>query len=159
MHTYGDDRGLSLMSIFDHVAELPGQFNASLMYAGAVKAWHRHALQDDHWTVLSGHLKVGLFNTESMPIIAELRLAGPVPGTAQAVPVEVSAGSGRTVFLGERRPGALRIPAHLWHGGVAIGGNSALLLYYVTRKYDAQRPDEERQPWDRFPFTWDVERR
>jgi len=36
MHTYCDDRGRSIMSVFDHVPELPGQFNVSTMFAGAV---------------------------------------------------------------------------------------------------------------------------
>jgi len=157
MHTYCDDRGRSLMSIFDHLSELPGQVNASTMYAGAVKAWHRHARQDDHWCVPSGNLKIGLFNSESTTLVAELRVAGPTPGSEIVRPVEVSANRGTAVYLGEHRPGVLRIPAGLWHGAMAIGGRDALLLYYVTRKYDPQHPDEERVPWNHFAFSWDVE--
>jgi len=157
MHFYCDDRGRSFMSVFDHLAELPGQVNASVMYAGAVKAWHRHARQDDHWVALAGDLKVGLFNTGQSPLIAELRLAGSLPATEQVVRVEIAPGKGRAVYLGEHGPGVLRIPAGLWHGGVAVGGRDALLLYYVSRKYDPQQPDEEREPWDKFPFSWAVE--
>ena len=157
MHTYCDDRGRSLLSVLDHLTDIPGQINASLMYSGAVKAWHRHARQDDHWTVLLGSLKVGLFNTEQVALTAELRLAGPVPTEGHVVPIEIPGGTGRAVYLGEHRPGVLRIPSGLWHGGVAVGGRDALLLYYMTRKYDARQPDEQREPWDKFPFTWTVE--
>ncbi len=157
MHTYADDRGHSLMSLFDHVAGIPGQVNASVMYAGAVKAWHRHALQDDFWAVLQGELKIGVFNSGEQTLAAELRLAGPGPGADKCASIEVPAGTGRAVCLGEHRPGVLRIPAGLWHGGVALGGRDALLLYYVTRKYDAQRPDEERAAWDQFAFSWSPE--
>jgi len=157
MHTYCDDRGRSLLSVLDHLTDIPGQINASLMYAGAVKAWHRHARQDDHWTVLSGSLKVGLFNTEPGALTAELRLAGPVPTAGHVVAIEIPGGAGRAVYLGEHCPGVLRIPSGLWHGGVAVGGRDALLLYYMTRKYDQRQPDEQREPWDKFPFTWDVE--
>jgi dTDP-4-dehydrorhamnose 3,5-epimerase len=157
MHTYADDRGFSIMSLFDHVGELPGQFNASTMYPGAVKAWHRHALQEDYWTVLAGALKIGLFNSETQPLVAELRLARPIPGQDETSKVEIPPQSGRAVYLGEQRPGVLRIPSRLWHGGVAVGGANALLLYYVTRKYDAQNPDEERADWNRFPFNWGTE--
>ncbi len=157
MHTYSDDRGFSLMSIFDHLAELPGQFNVSTMYAGAIKAWHRHQRQDDHWVVVTGDIKVGLFNTEERPLTAELLLAGPQPGTEQRRGLEIAPESGQAVHLGEHRPGVLRIPAGLWHGGVAIGGRDAVLLYYVTRKYDAAKPDEERKDWNALPFSWGIE--
>ena len=157
MHTYCDDRGHSVMSLFDHIPELPGQFNASKMYAGVVKAWHRHALQDDYWAVLGGALKIGLYNTEAEPICAEVRLAGPRPGADITTSIEVAPNTGQAVYLGEPRPGVLRIPSRLWHGGVAIGGQDALLLYHVTRKYDARHPDEEREAWDKFPFSWRTE--
>lgn len=157
MHTYADDRGRSVMSLLDHVGELPGQFNASVMYAGAVKAWHRHARQDDHWMVLSGALKIGLFNSEERVMTATLRLAGPTPGADKVATVEIGPNQGRPIFLSEHRPGVLHIPAGLWHGGVAVGGREALLLYYVTQKYDPQRPDEERAAWDAFAFDWGTE--
>lgn len=157
MHTYCDDRGRSLMSIFEDVAELPGQFNASVMFAGAVKAWHRHARQDDVWVVLAGALKIGLHNSEQRAMTATLRLAGSVPGAEQVQTIEVAPGAAQAVYLGEHRPGVLRIPAGLWHGGVAVGGRDALLLYHVTRKYDPVNPDEQRAGWDAFPFDWAIE--
>ncbi len=157
MHLYSDDRGRSLMSVYDHLADLPGQVNVSVMYAGAVKAWHRHARQDDHWTVLAGNLKIGLFNTGPEPLVAELRLATPAPNGELVRNVEVPPQAGQAVYLGEHRPGVLRIPVGLWHGGVAVGRQDALLLYYMTRKYDAANPDEERAAWDAFDFRWDVE--
>ena len=157
MHTYSDDRGFSLMFVFDHVNELPGQFNVSTMYAGAVKAWHRHARQDDHWVVVAGDLKIGLFNTDGTPITAELRLAGPAPDAETVRPLEIAPNTGLAVHLGEHRPGALRIPVGLWHGGVAIGGRDAILLYHVTRKYDPRNPDEERKAWNELPFSWALE--
>lgn len=145
------------MSVFDHLADIPGQVNASVMYAGAVKAWHRHARQEDNWTVLVGNLKIGLFNTGSAPLVAELRLATPRPGGELVQGIEVGPESGRAVYLGEHRPGVLKIPIGMWHGGVAVGGSDALLLYYVTQKYDPQAPDEERAAWDAFDFSWTVE--
>jgi dTDP-4-dehydrorhamnose 3,5-epimerase len=157
MHSYADDRGFSLMSIFDHIAELPGQFNASTMYAGAVKAWHRHARQDDYWTVLRGDLKIGLFNSEPAPLTATVQVAGPRPGQDEPLTITLEPSSGKAIYLGEHRPGVLHIPAGIWHGGVAVGGRDALLLYYVTRKYDPAQPDEERARWDAFSFSWGVE--
>jgi dTDP-4-dehydrorhamnose 3,5-epimerase len=146
-----------MLSIFDHVADISGQVNLSVMYAGAVKAWHRHALQTDHWAVPLGNLKVGLFNSDAASIAAELILASSLPNAAQAVRLEIPPNSGQTVYLGEHRPGVLTIPPGVWHGGVAVGGRDAALLYYVTRKYDPTNPDEERADWNAFPFSWDVQ--
>ncbi len=157
MHMFSDDRGWSAMSILDHVESLPGQFNASTMYAGAVKAWHRHALQDDHWVPLSGDMKIGLFNTDDLTMTAELRLADAEPGGEAVVNIEIPQYCGKSVYLGEHRPGVLRIPAGIWHGGVAVGGRDALLLYHVTKKYDPSNPDEEREDWDCFDFDWGTE--
>lgn len=159
MHTYCDDRGRSLMSAFDHLPEVPGQINISTMYAGAVKAWHRHARQVDHWCVVSGSLKVGLYNSEEETLRAELRLATPVPGGDVLRTIEVAPHQGRAVFLGEHQHGTIAIPAGLWHGGVAVGGRDALLVYYVTQRYDPSNPDEERRAWDAFPFPWHTEHR
>jgi len=154
MHTFSDDRGWSFMSIFDHVPALgAAQFNASMMYAGAIKAWHRHAKQDDYWVVLCGDLKIGLFNTERSPRTAQLRFAG----AAEDKTLVIGPGAGKVVHLGEHSPGILHIPAGVWHGGVAVGGRSAMLLYYVTRKYVPSNPDEERRPWDEFDFDWSVD--
>ncbi len=147
------------MSLLDHLVELPGQFNASWMYAGIVKAWHRHALQDDHWIVLSGMLKIGLYNSDSTPLHAELRRASSRPGADLLDRIEVAPKSSRAVYLGENAVGVLRIPSGLWHGGVAIGGRDALLLYYVTRRYDPKQPDEERATWGAFDFSWNPEQR
>jgi dTDP-4-dehydrorhamnose 3,5-epimerase len=157
MHTFSDDRGRSAMSIFDGVAALGGaQLNASAMYAGAVKAWHRHFRQDDHWCVLSGNLKIGLFNTEAGPLAARLSVATDAPGGETLRTVDVAPGRGEAVYLGEHRAGVLHIPARMWHGGVAVGGRDALLLYCVTRRYDPANPDEERRAWDAFAFDWGV---
>jgi len=158
MHTFCDDRGRSAMSIFDHIAALGNaQFNASTMYSGAVKAWHRHFKQDDHWCVLTGNITIGLINTERDPIAATLRVATSVPNHESVKQIEVGGNSGVAVYLGEHQQGVLHIPARLWHGGVAVGGKDAILLYYVTRKYDPTDPDEQRESWDAFDFDWSVE--
>jgi len=54
----------------------------------------------------------------------------------------------------------LIIPPTLWHGAVPVGPDPAGLLYYVTRSYDSENPDEERRPFDSVDgFSWEVENR
>jgi len=86
-----------------------------------------------------------------------VRLASTVPGGEEIVTITLAPNSGKAVHLGEHGPGVLYIPAGMWHGGVAVGGRDALLLYHTTRKYDPAKPDEERADWDRFEFDWGTE--
>ncbi|MBT9160738.1 MAG: hypothetical protein DDT27_01174 [Dehalococcoidia bacterium] len=37
---------------------------------------------------------------------------------------------------------------HSWHGTKTISNEPSLLVYFTTRLYDYQNPDEERRPWD-----------
>jgi dTDP-4-dehydrorhamnose 3,5-epimerase len=128
---YTDDRGWSLMNQLQGVMAPEGQINYSVTYPGVIKAWHRHQHQTDFWIVLMGHLKVGVHRDDGR--------------------------TWRTV-IGEKKPGILIIPPPLWHGAATVSQESAGLLYYVTKAYDAQQPDEERRAFDSVPgFTWSVE--
>src|SRR5688572_15092051 len=51
---YADDRGWSIMNQFQGVLGAQGQINYSVMYPGAIKAWHRHKLQTDFWMCVQG---------------------------------------------------------------------------------------------------------
>jgi dTDP-4-dehydrorhamnose 3,5-epimerase len=42
----------------------------------------------------------------------------------------------------------VRVPGHYWHGFKVVGNETATLLYFTTRLYDQQNPDEERKPWN-----------
>lgn len=83
--------------------------------------------------------------------------SGPDQDFVTEMPLEPN--SGRAVVIGDRRPGVLEIPPRLWHGGVSVGGEDAILLYYVTKRYDAKNPDEKRKPWHGFPFIWGPEQK
>jgi dTDP-4-dehydrorhamnose 3,5-epimerase len=42
----------------------------------------------------------------------------------------------------------VRIPGHYYHGTKTLGDEPSLTLYFVTRLYDYDNPDEERKPWN-----------
>jgi dTDP-4-dehydrorhamnose 3,5-epimerase len=128
---YADDRGWSMMNQLKGVLAPEGQVNFSVQYPGVIKAWHRHRLQTDFWICLTGHIKVGVHREED--------------------------GRSWLAVIGEKRPGVLIIPPTLWHGAATVGDTPAGLLYYVTRAYDPQSPDEERRPFDSIDgFPWQV---
>lgn len=130
MNRWLDDRGYSFMDIFSE-SSMEGQINYSVVNPGVIKAWHRHKLQTDFWMVVRGDAKVGLYDEEKK--------------------------EAKAIFIGEHNPQLITIPPGIWHGMTAIGDQPCGLLYYVTRKYDPQNPDEERASYDAFPFKWEIE--
>jgi len=42
----------------------------------------------------------------------------------------------------------VRIPGTYWHGTKTVGNEPSLTVYFVTKLYDYQNPDEERRPWN-----------
>ncbi|MEX0884892.1 MAG: hypothetical protein WD009_00495 [Phycisphaeraceae bacterium] len=129
-----DDRGWSIMNQLCDVLDPAGQVNYAVMYPGVIKAWHRHRQQTDFWLCVAGHLKVGVHREQD--------------NTAWQV------------VVGEHRPGTVVIPPTLWHGAATVGPTSAGLLYYVTRQYNVDEPDEQRRAHDALPaFAWHVEHR
>lgn len=126
---FADDRGWSLMNMLNGVMSAEGQINFSVQYPGVVKAWHRHDLQTDFWSCVIGQLKAGVYRE--------------------------SDGAAWMIVMGEKRPGVLVIPPPLWHGAACVGPAPSGLLYYVTRAYNAAKPDEHRRPWDSVDgFPW-----
>ena len=129
---YADDRGWSLMNLFQRVLTSDGQVNYSTMYPYVVKAWHRHQHQTDFWLCLHGHIKIGLYDQ--------------------------STDTAWQAIIGEKRFGIVIIPPLLWHGLATVGPTSAGLLYYVTQAYNPTAPDEERREYDSIAdFPWDVQ--
>lgn len=127
---YADDRGWSLMNLLAGAMSDEGQINFSMQYPGIVKAWHRHDHQTDFWMCLVGHLKAGVYREEDNTAWQKV--------------------------IGEQQPGVLVIPPPLWHGATCVGPKSAGLLYYVTRSYNPDQPDEHRRQWDSVEgFSWE----
>jgi dTDP-4-dehydrorhamnose 3,5-epimerase len=112
-----------------------GQAYMTSTYDGVVKAWYRHETQVDQIVVLTGLLKLVLYDD---------RDGSPTKGVIQEV------------VLGELAPRLVRIPPGVWHGFQAIGGHEAFTLHLNTVPYDPARPDEERLPPDSdlIPYRW-----
>lgn len=101
----------------------PVQTNFSTTYPGLIRAWHRHNRgQTDYFIVLKGTLKICAYDEETKEL-DEL----------------ISTGLDLQV---------LRMPGHYWHGYKAVGNENALLIYFTTKLYNYQSPDEERRPWN-----------
>ena len=99
------------------------QANFSISYPGVIRAWHRHLRgQIDYFLVLKGALKICAYDEE----IKELN---------------------EVVSTGQD-PQIVRVPGHYWHGFKVISNETAWLLYFTTKLYNYDDPDEERRPWN-----------
>lgn len=138
LHT--DERGFlaELLREDDPVFTRFGQANLSLNYPGVIRAWHWHGEQDDLWTVVKGMIKAVLYDP---------REGSPTRGQVQEV------------FLGEQNPILLKIPVGVIHGYKTIGTEPSLLIYFVTKAYHRESPDEYRLPWNTpdIPYNWDIQ--
>jgi dTDP-4-dehydrorhamnose 3,5-epimerase len=112
-----------------------GQAYVTSTYPGVIKAWYRHTTQIDQIAVVTGLLKLALYDDR--------------PGS-------VSLGAVQEIVAGDLAPRLVRIPPGVWHGFQAIGGREAFVLHLNTVPYDAARPDEERLPpdTDTIPYRW-----
>ena len=131
---FDDDRARRACDVFgftgDGTVEMAGDINITWAYPGRIVAWHRHQHQTDHWFVIKGFMKVGLLDDKR---------------------------NVRWVYLGENDRRVLSIPPGVWHGYMVLGETDAVLMYYITSKYDEKNPDEERMTVDQGGVDWSVQ--
>lgn len=104
------------------------QANLSYSYPGVIRAWHRHTRgQVDYFLVLQGMMKICAYDDgEDSPTRGKL--------------VEIT-----TSF---ERPQLVRIPGFYWHGTQTVSSEPSLTVYFTTRLYGYENPDEDRRPWN-----------
>jgi dTDP-4-dehydrorhamnose 3,5-epimerase len=99
------------------------QANVSKSYPNIVRAWHRHEKgQVDIFLVLEGAMKICAFEDQTGKMV-------------------------EIVATGEKST-LVRIPGKYLHGTKTIGNEPSLTVYFVTRLYNYQTPDEIRLPWN-----------
>lgn len=112
-----------------------GQVYMTTAYPGVVKAWHYHKKQDDNFVVVSGMMKVVLYDArEDSPTTGEVN----------------------EFFLGEHNPSLLHIPKFVYHGFKCISDREAVVINVPSEPYNRKSPDEYRIPpqSDEIPYDW-----
>jgi dTDP-4-dehydrorhamnose 3,5-epimerase len=134
---FPDERGRlgEIMRADDPWFERFGQVYFTTTHPGMVKAWHYHEKQTDHFYVVRGLIKVGLYDA---------REDSPTYGTVNEV------------YLGEHCPGLVRIPPGVAHGWMCVSDVEAIVVNFVTEPYNYEQPDEFRtHPHDNdIPYDW-----
>lgn len=99
------------------------QINLSYSFPNIVRAWHKHLLgQIDHFLVVKGAMKICAYDEET--------------------------GKMAEVVASDKKPTVVRIPGKYLHGTKTIGNEPSLLVYFVNRLYDYNKPDEVRVEWN-----------
>jgi dTDP-4-dehydrorhamnose 3,5-epimerase len=132
-----DERGflMEMLRDDDPFFQRFGQVYLSVVYPGAVKGWHYHKRQTDHFVFVKGMAKVVLYDgREGSPTKGEIN----------------------EFFMGERNPILLVIPPLVLHGMKGIGTEPAFLVNTPTHVYNYAEPDEFRvDPHDNdIPYDW-----
>ena len=52
------------------------------------------------------------------------------------------------VVVSSDRLQLVRIPGKYWHGNKTVGSEPSVAVYFVSKLYDANNPDEGRRPWN-----------
>jgi dTDP-4-dehydrorhamnose 3,5-epimerase len=132
-----DERGF-LMEMFrsdwDEFEKF-GQTYITAVNPGAVKAWHYHKLQTDHFICVAGMAKVVLYDA---------REGSPTHGEVNEF------------FMGTLNPVLLKIPPFVYHGFKGISQEMTLIVNVPTELYNYATPDEYRLPAHSgdIPYDW-----
>lgn len=112
-----------------------GQVYITAVYPGAVKAWHYHRIQTDHFICIQGMAKVVLYDA---------REDSPTHGQVNEF------------FMGRLNPVMLKIPKGVFHGFKGISEEMTLIVNVPTELYNYEQPDEYRLPahGSEIPYDW-----
>jgi dTDP-4-dehydrorhamnose 3,5-epimerase len=99
------------------------QANVSYSYPDVVRAWHKHIKgQVDYFLALKGAMKICAYEEET--------------------------GRMAEIVTSESKLSVVRIPGKYFHGTKTVSSEPSLTVYFVTRLYDYQDPDEVRRLWN-----------
>jgi len=133
-----DERGkiMHMLRSDDPQFERFGEIYFSMVYPGAIKAWHLHTKMTLNYAVVSGMIKLVLYDP---------RPASPTKGQIQEI------------FLGEQNYVRVKIPPGIYNGFKGVGMVPALVANCATIPHDPaeiQRLD----PFSKdIPYNWDLQ--
>jgi dTDP-4-dehydrorhamnose 3,5-epimerase len=131
-----DERGflLEILRADDELFAKFGQVYVSATYPGAVKAWHYHKVQVDHFVCVAGMVKLVLIDT---------REDSPTRGAVNEF------------FVGTQNPTLVQVPNLVYHGWKCISNEPSLVVNVPTEPYRYGDPDEYRlEPHGTLPYDW-----
>ena len=133
-----DQRGrlMEILRCDDPMFKQFGQVYMTTGHPVAIKAWHFHKLQTDHWAVVHGMALVALYDQR---------------------PESPTRGHVNEFFLGVHNPMLVQIPPGVLHGFKCISEHECIIVNTPTHPYRYEEPDEYRIPArdPSIPYNWD----
>jgi dTDP-4-dehydrorhamnose 3,5-epimerase len=130
-----DERGkvMHMLRADDPHFEGFGEIYFSVVYPGVVKGWHRHSRMVLNYAVVSGMIKLVLYDDrEGSPSKEEIQ----------------------ELFTGEDHYCLVRIPTLVWHGFKAIGTRRAIVANCATLPHDPEEIQRLDPQAGRIPYDW-----
>lgn len=133
-----DERGyiMHMLRANDPEFEKFGEIYFSTVHPGAIKAWHLHKEMTLNYSVVSGMIKLVLYDD---------RDGSPTKGELQEL------------FIGQENYQLVKIPPYIWNGFKGVGGEMAILANCATLPHD---PGEiiRMSPFDEsIPYDWELQ--
>jgi dTDP-4-dehydrorhamnose 3,5-epimerase len=132
-----DERGcvMHMLRRDDPQFEQFGEIYFSMVYPGAVKAWHLHKKMTLNYAVILGMIKLVLYDD---------RAGSPTKGTLMEL------------FTGELDYSLVHIPAGVWNGFKGIGTEPAIVANCATIPHDPDEIVRMDPASKKIPYDWSL---
>lgn len=135
-----DERGkiMHMLRADDAEFERFGEIYFSVVYPGVIKGWHIHRIMSLNYAVVSGTIKLVLFDDRQD---------------------SASKGEVMELFVGDGNYVLVHIPPGVWNGFKGVGTSAAIVANCATHPHDPGEI-ERRDPFDqRIPYAWELQHR
>ena len=137
LKSFLDERGIvrHMMKCTDENFSKFGEIYFSYIYPGAIKGWHVHRKMELNYAVVSGNIKLVLYDDrKASPTYKELQ----------------------EIFVGEDNYVLVKIPPHVVNGFKGIGNERAIVANCSDIPHDPTEI-ERFDPFDqRIGYSWDI---
>jgi dTDP-4-dehydrorhamnose 3,5-epimerase len=132
-----DERGriMHMLRADDPHFERFGEIYFSQVYPGVIKGWHRHRVMTLNYAVLSGVIKLALYDER---------------------PASSTKGEVMQLFVGDGNYVLVRIPPGVWNGFKGVGTAPALVANCATHVHDAAEIERLDPLKNHIPYDWSL---
>jgi len=132
-----DERGrlMELLRADDDLFIQFGQMSLTTLYSGAIRAWHYHLRQWNHFVAVRGMIKLVLYDgREDSPTCGQLD----------------------EWFIGDWNPKLIQVPPGVYYGFKCVSETEAIIINAPTEPYHYDEPDEFRVDTEggAIPYDW-----
>ncbi|HSG81498.1 MAG TPA: dTDP-4-dehydrorhamnose 3,5-epimerase family protein [Gemmatimonadota bacterium] len=132
-----DERGsvMHMLRCDDPHFDRFGEIYFSCVHPGAVKAWHIHTRMTLNYAVVSGMIKLVLYDDrQDSPTRGELM----------------------ELFVGDQNYLLVQVPPLVWNGFKGVGTQTAIVANFATHPHDPDEIQRLDPRSDKIPYDWEL---